>query len=338
MKILWIVIVLGLFSGSLSAENTLYYAPKGTAQEQLREGIEYAQQCINLCIRNFAALDIEKDLEIARNRGLRVRVVILEHDNGDKSGPLAETLIRGGYDTRVLKIQTGNNQTQDFLLLDDRILVTGVYNWLAYRNRNTSNDILFYYDRDRIHAFKNIFNSLFTEGEAAHFLSNRKEWIAANTPPVSITPSDTSEDSRQTTQDHVRRKEPVATEESSKQALEAVSKVVIDVSFEEMDKQFGKESTLSRSEKNKLWKKYKGKYVQWQGIVSYKGMGRVDWNRIGVSRQDNKNNAEVEILFDWRMFEKIMNVSTGSTITYTGKLVSRSGVDAPYRLDDGNIE
>lgn len=104
-----------------------------------------------------------------------------------------------------------------------------------------------------------------------------------------------------------------------------------------MDKQIGKESTLSRSERNKFWKKYKGKYVRWSGIVSYKGMGRVDWNRVGVSRQ-NSQNAEVEILFDWRMFEKVMSVQIGSMISYSGKLVSRPGINAPYRLDDGNIE
>lgn len=338
MKKLWIVVAFGLFPGSLSAENTLYYAPKGAVQEQVREGIAYAQECINLCIHNFAALDIEKDLATARNRGLRVRVVILEHDNGDKRGSLAETLIRGGYDTRVLKTQTANDQTQDFLLLDDRILVTGAYNWLAYRNRNTRGDILFYYDRDRIRAFKNTFNNLFTEAEATHFLGDRKEWIATGTPPVSVTPLEISEDSRKITQDHVRKKESAVADESSEQAMEAVSKVFLDISFDELDKQFGKESMLSRSEKNRLWKDYKGKYVRWQGIVSYKGMGRVDWNRVGVSRQDNRNHAEVEIVFDWRMFEKIMNVSAGSAITYTGKLVSRSGIDAPYRLDDGDIE
>jgi hypothetical protein len=66
-------------------------------------------------------------------------------------------------------------------------------------------------------------------------------------------------------------------------------------------------------------------------------MGRVDWNRIGVNRKSSKN-AEVEILFDWRMFEKVMDVRIGRTITYTGKLISRPGINSPYRLDDGDIE
>lgn len=337
MKRLLIVLMLGWFSNPLYAENSAYYTPKGTVNEQLKEGIEYTQQYINICIHNFAALDIENDLELARNRGIRVRVVILEHANCNERGPLAETLIRSGFDTRVLKTQIGNDHIQDFILFDDRLLATGAYNWLAYRNRNICNDVLFHYDKDRIHAFKHTFYTLFAEAEPVHFLNNQNERIAMNNPPVSITTSDTSEDSRRTTQDRIMGKEPMVTEESTRPTPEAVSKDFIDISFEELDKQFGKDSTLSRSEKNELWKKYRGKYVRWHGIVSYKGMGRVDWNRIGISRQHGRD-AEVEIRFDWRMFEKVMNVSVGSTITYTGKLVSRSGINAPYRLDDGNIE
>lgn len=337
MKRLLIVVILGWFSNSLYAENNAYYTPKGTVNEQLKEGIEYTKRCINICIHTFAALDIIKDLEVARDKGIRVRIVILEYGSNNKRGPLAETLLHRGFDTRVLKTQAGDDQVQDFILLDDRILVTGAYNWLAYRKRNICNDVLFHYDQERILAYKNRFYTLFTEGEAAPFLNNRNEWVLAKDSLVSGIPSDTS-DAKQAAQDHIPDKELMATGKSSEPAPEAaIPKDFIEISFDELDKQFGKKSMFSRSKKNELWKKFKGKYVRWQGVVSYKGMGRVDWNRIGVSRQRSKD-AEVEIRFDWRMFEKVMNVRVGSTITYTGKLVSRSGINAPYRLDDGNIE
>lgn len=332
MKRLLLVVILGWFSNPLYAENNACYAPNGTVNEQLKEGIEYARQCINICIHNFAALDIAKDLEMARDKGVRVRIVILEYDD-NKRGLLAEALLHRGFDARILKTGSGSKRVQDFILLDNRILVTGAYNWLAYRERNISNDVVFHYGPERIHTYRNRFYALFTEAEASHFFNNQGEQIAANV-PVSITTADTPEDPGQTTRN---RNMGRVTGEVSKPDTEAISKVFIDISFEELDNLFGKESALSRREKNELWKNYKGKYVRWQGIVSYKGMGRVDWNRIGVSRQYGKN-AEVEILFDWRMFDKVMNVSVGRTVAYTGKLVSRSGISAPYRLDDGNIE
>ncbi len=340
MKRLLIVVMLGWFSHSLYAEyaeNNAYYTPKGTVNEQLKEGIEYTKRCINICIHNFAALDIVKDLEMARDRGIRIRIVILEYGNNNKRGPLAETLLHRGFDTRILKTRIRDNQARDFILLDDRILVTGVHNWLAYQKRNICNDVLFHYDMEKIHAYKNTFYTLFTEAEDTPVLNNGKELVATKNPHLSATASDTS-DAKQATQVPISDKELMAPGKSAEPALEAaISKDFIDITFEELDNQLGKGSTLSRSEKNALWKKYKGKYVRWHGIVSYKGMGRVDWNRIGVSRQQNKS-AEVEIRFDWRMFNKVMNIGVGRTITYTGKLVSRSGINAPYRLDDGTIE
>ena len=336
MNKLLITAILGCISSSLFAASNTYYAPDGTVRERLKEGVEYTQHCVDICIHDFAALEMAEYLDVARDRGVRVRVVILEHGNDKSRGSLAEKLIYKGFDVRVLKRQLGENTLQDFVVLDDRVLVTGAYNWLAYRNRNICNDVLFQYDPERIRDYKNTFCQLFTEAEAIPSINNRKELFAPNNPPVSDTVSDIA-GAKQTIQEDILKSEQVAAEESPKTVTEVISRDFIDVSIEEMDKQFGMESLLSRSEKNELWKNYKGKYVRWQGIVAYKGMGRVDWNRIGVNRKSSKN-AEVEILFDWRRFEKVMDVRIGSTITYTGKLISRPGINSPYRLDDGDIE
>jgi len=330
------IVILLWASASLYAGNAVSYVPQGTVEERLREGIAYAQKSINICIHNFAASDIEKELVAARDRGVRVRIVILEHSPDKERGFMAETLIRNGFDIRVYRSPTGNEQVQDFILLDDRVLVTGVYNWLAYQNRSIGNEVIVSYDQDRIGIYKNTFCTLFAEGEPVPFEDHRMKLSATKNPPVSATlpaegkPAPPNESLNKGTTTVVAEKSPETVSLGSSEDL-------LDSSFEEVDRQFGKQSTLSRAEKNKLWKSYKGKYVRWQGIVLYKGMGRVDWNRIGVSRQQGKK-AEVEILFDWKMFEKVMGVRIGSTITYSGKLVSRSGIDAPYRLDDGNIE
>lgn len=323
-------------STSLHAGNSVFYIPQGTVEEVLKEGVAYAQKSIHICIHNFAAPDIEKELVAARGRGVRVRLVILEHSPGKERGIMAETLIRSGFDIRVYSSPSGNGQAQDFILLDDRILVTGVYNWLAYQNRNIGNEVLVSYDQERIGIYKNTFCTLFAEGEPASLedhrmrLSATKNSLASATLPseeITVLPN---ESLHKGTMNVVAEKSPETAPPVSLNDL-------LDSSFEDVDRQFGKQSTLSRAEKNKLWKSYQGKYVRWQGIVLYKGMGRVDWNRIGVGRQQGKK-AEVEILFDWKMFEKVMDVRIGSTITYSGKLVSRSVLDAPYRLDDGNIE
>ncbi|MCF6157546.1 MAG: hypothetical protein E3K32_03015 [wastewater metagenome] len=336
IKGLFIIVVLGcIFSGSFSAANTLSYIPHGSMKERLEEGIGYTEHTIDIYMHNFAALNITEELEGARNRGVRVRAVILEHiTKGSQRGLLAEILISRGFDVRILKSQHSNKSVQDFILLDDRVLVTGVYNWLAYRNRDIYNDITFYYNSDRIHDYKNIFYQLFTDGEAVPLFVERKEQDTESASPLAGMISD--RDKEQTEREYVPGKEPEVTGETVGPS-EAISKDFISISFEELDRQFGKESGLSRSEKNTLWKKYQGKYIRWQGTISYRGMGRVDWNRIGVSQKGDKG-AEVEILFDWRRFGKVMSLKEGNPVTYTGKLVSYPRIKAPYRLNDGDIE
>ncbi|OHC08277.1 MAG: hypothetical protein A2545_02875 [Planctomycetes bacterium RIFOXYD2_FULL_41_16] len=322
---------------SLCTAHSVSYIPEGTVRERLREGIEYARYRVDMCIHDFAALEISEYLDGARERGVRVRVMMLEQDSNGAKGSLAEMLIDKGFDVRVLKTQLCGSPVQDFIVLDDRVLVTGVYNWMAYRNRNICGDVVFHHDSERILSYKDIFWRLYTDAEPIPSKISKKELVASAIPSAAHTTSGATTVKQPLQANNNRDNGQPTAKEITKSEIEEIPKEFMDISFDEMNKKFGKESTLSRSEKNKLWKEYKGKYVRWQGIVAYKGMGRVDWNRVGVSRQRG-NGVEAEILFDWRRFEAVMNIRVGSTITYTGKLVSRPGINAPYRLDDGDIE
>jgi len=322
---------------SLCTAHSVSYIPEGTVRERLREGIEYARYRVDMCIHDFAALEISEYLDGARERGVRVRVMMLEQDSNGAKGSLAEMLIDKGFDVRVLKTQLCGSPVQDFIVLDDRVLVTGVYNWMAYRNRNICGDVVFHHDSERILSYKDIFWRLYTDAEPIPSKISKKELVASEITSAAHTTSGATTVKQPLQANNTRDNGQPTAKEITKSEIEEIPKEFMDISFDEMNKKFGKESTLSRSEKNKLWKEYKGKYVRWQGIVAYKGMGRVDWNRVGVSRQRG-NGVEAEILFDWRRFEAVMNIRVGSTITYTGKLVSRPGINAPYRLDDGDIE
>lgn len=335
--IIFVIHTLAVFGciTSACASDESHFIPDGSVKYRVIEGIEYCRRNIDICIHDFAALDIDRDLEHARSRGIRAHVVILEYDKSTSRGKLTEALIQKGFDVRILKLSPGVEREEDFIILDERVVITGVYNWLAYRDRNTDNTILFSYDNDKIRAYKDTFCKLFSEGEPSSFLVSQKDLVVQGSLPVSDAGSD------KTSAGQVSQGIPLSKElpenESSKPAQESKARDFIDLSLEDMWKQLGKGSALSRSEKNELWKKYKDKYVRWHGVIVYKGMGRVDWNRVGVGHQGGKD-AEVEIIFDWQMFEKVMELRIGNTITFTGKLVSRPGFNAPCRLDDGDIE
>ena len=74
---------------SLCTAHSVSYIPEGTVGERLREGIEYARHRVDICLHDFAALEIGEYLDGARERGVQVRVTILEQDSKGAKGSLA---------------------------------------------------------------------------------------------------------------------------------------------------------------------------------------------------------------------------------------------------------
>ena len=109
----------------------------------------------------------------------------------------------------------------------------------------------------------------------------------------------------------------------------------IELSFEELEGFFGKENKMTESQKDRLWKEYKNKYIRWTGEVVSRGLGRVSGLRMGIKHKDG---TDIELLFEPDKEHIVFKTEKGDKITYTGKLVTRRGYIMPYKLVDGNIE
>ncbi len=94
------------------------------------------------------------------------------------------------------------------------------------------------------------------------------------------------------------------------------------LTFDGLNKTFGKNSSLSQSGKEELWNYYSGKDIEWRGVVSYKGLGKSDWSRIGIRHFVGTN---VELRFDEDNKNLIKMIKIEDKITYTGKLAELFG-------------
>ena len=107
------------------------------------------------------------------------------------------------------------------------------------------------------------------------------------------------------------------------------------LTFEDLNRTFGKNSSISQSEKEELWNYYSGKSIEWQGIVSYKGLGRNDWSRIGIRHNVGTN---VELSFDGDNKNLIKMIKKEDKITYTGKLAKLFGRNLLCSIEDVDIK
>ena len=106
------------------------------------------------------------------------------------------------------------------------------------------------------------------------------------------------------------------------------------LTFEGLNKTFGKNSSISQSGKEELWNYYSGKAIEWQGFVSYKGLGRNDWSRVGI-RHDVGTN--VELRFDKDNKNTIKMIKKEDNITYIGKLAKLFGRNLLCSIENVDI-
>lgn len=158
---------------------------------------------------------------------------------------------------------------------------------------------------------------------------------------LAATPSESDTDN--TTEVEVIKKPEIIVEESmapevtKREDIEIIETLdgLIEVSFEELDGLFGKKNRMTESQKDKLWKEYRNKYIRWNGEVVSRGKGRVSGLRMGIKHTEGTN---VELVFAEDKENLVLGTDKGDKITYTGKLNTRRGYILPYKLEDGNIE
>ena len=129
----------------------------------------------------------------------------------------------------------------------------------------------------------------------------------------------------------------MAPEVTKREDIEIIETIdgLIEIPFEELDALFGKTNRMTESQKDKLWKEYKDKYIRWTGEVVFSGKGRVSGLRMGVKHTEG---TDVELVFTDDKEDLVLGTDKGDKITYTGKLITRRGYILPYKLDDGKIE
>ena len=291
------------FTGPLFGEAEVYFSPETDILRLFRQQISLTKDSLYAAVSSIDMGEFIQALVEARDRGVKVQLV-LDEEYVQKDPALAKFLAGKGLKVRLLSGKAGGRMNNNFAIFDGRELLTGSYNWTERSQRFNLEGVL----RTNEPAVVAVYIQEFGR------LSGQSREVEGALPPepTKVAPLKT----------------PPPKEMEGKEFL--------GISFQEMEKVFGEESQLSSSEKRKAWEDYKGKYVQWQGIIVYRGVGRMDWNRVGI-RHSEGEKADVEVSFNWNNMEDILALRVGDSVTYTARLSKGRGLSSPYRLEDGEV-
>ncbi len=156
--LLTIILISHFFLISL-AKTEVYFSLYDNPQKEIIKNINQAEAFINIAMYIFTDREIALPLIKARERGVKVRVY-LDKDQVDYKYSQSRFLVQKGIKTRI---STNNYIMHNkFAIIDNRILLTGSYNWTFFANNRNDENLMVIDDPGIIEIFQNQFVNLWT--------------------------------------------------------------------------------------------------------------------------------------------------------------------------------
>jgi len=161
LSILAILVLVLCITISIStlAKTEVYFSLLDNPQREIIKNINRAQASINIAMYIFTDREIALPLMKAQERGVKVRLY-LDKDQVDYKYSQSRFLVQKGIKTRI----STNNYIMHhkFAIIDNRILLTGSYNWTFSANNRNDENLMVIDDPEIIEIFQNQFINLWT--------------------------------------------------------------------------------------------------------------------------------------------------------------------------------
>src|SRR5665648_444959 len=137
---------------STLAKTEVYFSLSDNPQKVIIKNINQAQASINIAMYIFTDREIALPLVKAHERGVKVRLY-LDQDQVDYQYSQSRFLVQRGIKTRI----SYNNYIMHnkFAVIDNRILLSGSYNWTFSANNRNDENLMVIDDPEIIEIFQN---------------------------------------------------------------------------------------------------------------------------------------------------------------------------------------
>ncbi len=154
--LLTIILISQFFLISL-AKTEVYFSLYDNPQKEIIQNINQAEAFINIAMYIFTDRETALPLIEAQERGVKVRLY-LDKDQIDYKYSQSRFLVQKGIKTRV---STNNyNMHNKFAIIDNRLLLTGSYNWTFSANHRNDENLMVIDDPEIITRYQNQFEKL----------------------------------------------------------------------------------------------------------------------------------------------------------------------------------
>jgi len=162
-KLIGLVLILSLcLCVSSYAEIRIFFSPgERSIAEEIINQMNSAESYIDIAIYSFTYEPIAEAIIKAKNRGVKIRI-LMDHYGGSVYQFLLDNDLNDGIEIR--QYRGSGKMHNKFAVIDRKILFTGSYNWSAVAEEKSEENLLeFIEEEEEIRAYQNRFNSLWDD-------------------------------------------------------------------------------------------------------------------------------------------------------------------------------
>ena len=156
----WLKAGVSALTVSSSTHSEVYFSPGETCSDAIVRYIEQSTTSLQVCVFTISDDRITKSLLTAHQRGVKIQL-ITDNDKSLDLGSDIQQLKRAGIPTRM--DATPNHMHHKFMIVDNRAVITGSYNWTRSAARFNQENILLSREVNVIKSFQEEFAKLWRE-------------------------------------------------------------------------------------------------------------------------------------------------------------------------------
>ena len=157
LAIFTIAVTILLCGNFCFADTQVYFSPNGGCQNAIIAEVGKAQKTINIAMYYLTSREVAQELVKAKDRGVKIRIV-LDQSQETQGYSKSRYLIKRGFDVRYY-VGPGLMHNK-FTIIDNKVLITGSFNWTARAEAENEENLLVMIDKDLIMKYQTRFDYL----------------------------------------------------------------------------------------------------------------------------------------------------------------------------------
>jgi len=190
--VLLIIGLLFIFSFNTLAKTEVYFSLYDDPELIIIENIDDAKEFINIAMYTFTDREIAQAIIRAKDRGVDVKIYL---DRSQVNAKYSKSRYFINNNIEGIRISSNNYIMHNkFAVIDNKIVITGSYNWTASAGERNDENLLVIDDKNIIEKYQNQFNNLWNN----KYSLERYQELISEAGIISLPAPETSEETSTT--------------------------------------------------------------------------------------------------------------------------------------------